>query len=104
MTLSLALAIRDALPPGGGPGAATLAVRTFSVTVGDEVTPADHDADIVYQTRDKSAVEVTVEVAGGLAEAGLAWPVAGGKKGPRGAGGRGRGRGGRGGRGRGRGR
>ncbi|GAA5844443.1 hypothetical protein JCM9279_006308 [Rhodotorula babjevae] len=76
LALSLALAIRDAIPggeppapvprSGGAPdgegeaegdegeGIVRMSVRTGSKTVSDEVTPLDEDEDLVYQSRTKS--------------------------------------------------
>ncbi|GAA5900119.1 hypothetical protein JCM8208_002020 [Rhodotorula glutinis] len=74
--LSLALAIRDAIPGGAPPapvprdedapgdahddgeGIVRMSVRTGSKTVSDEVTPLDEDDDLVYQSRTKSTVSI----------------------------------------------
>ncbi|GAA6003087.1 hypothetical protein JCM10207_001978 [Rhodosporidiobolus poonsookiae] len=82
LALSLALAIRDAIP-GGEPlslsptsedeaGGAEddvvrMEVRTGSKVVHDEVTPEDEDDDIIYQTRTKSTVSVELSLAEPLA-------------------------------------
>ncbi|GAA5872908.1 hypothetical protein JCM8547_003262 [Rhodosporidiobolus lusitaniae] len=100
LCLSLALAIRDAIPGGepaalpggdeaegaaGGEGEVVMMeVRTGSKFVRDEITPDDEDEDIVYQSRTKSTVEVELRIAQPLASS-LGQP---GKK--RGAGGGGR--------------
>ncbi|GAA6057552.1 hypothetical protein JCM3770_000252 [Rhodotorula araucariae] len=73
LALSLAMAIRDALP-GGEPASSSPAsdsdddgegesivqmqVRTGSKTVADEVTPEDEDEDLVYQSRTKSTISL----------------------------------------------
>ncbi|BGP25286.1 hypothetical protein JCM10295v2_004209 [Rhodotorula toruloides] len=78
LCLSLALAIRDALPAGEPPGPfassaegadgadsgnVRMEVVTGSKIVHDEVTPADEDEDLVYQSRTKSTVSVTLSLA-----------------------------------------
>ncbi|POY75693.1 hypothetical protein BMF94_1316 [Rhodotorula taiwanensis] len=73
LCLSLALAIRDALPGGEptttGSGApedepplVQMEVRTGSKEVQDEITPDDEDDDIVYQTRTISTVSVMLSL------------------------------------------
>ncbi|GJN91138.1 hypothetical protein Rhopal_004156-T1 [Rhodotorula paludigena] len=77
LALSLALAIRDAIPGGEPPSAATasdeesaeqdegivkMQVRTGSKVVSDEVTPDDEDEDLVYQTRTKSTVSIELSL------------------------------------------
>ncbi|GAA5971178.1 hypothetical protein JCM11641_004174 [Rhodosporidiobolus odoratus] len=80
LALSLALAIRDAIP-GGQPTPPTadgtnpaqqdeivrMEVRTGSKVVKDEVTPDDDDEDMVYQSRTKSTVEIELRLNGQLA-------------------------------------
>ncbi|GAA6043628.1 hypothetical protein JCM8097_008298 [Rhodosporidiobolus ruineniae] len=86
LALSLALAIRDAIP-GGEPSSlpgeddsadeaeqegdeiVQMEVRTGSKVVKDEVTPDDEDEDIVYQSRTKSTVQVTLRLTQPLASA-----------------------------------
>ncbi|GAA5873364.1 hypothetical protein JCM3774_000759 [Rhodotorula dairenensis] len=80
LCLSLALAIRDAIP-GGEPSSGgeeerdepsdaavdapvvRMEVLTGSKDVHDEITPDDEDEDIVYQTRTKSTVSVMLSLA-----------------------------------------
>ncbi|KWU43998.1 hypothetical protein RHOSPDRAFT_34427 [Rhodotorula sp. JG-1b] len=82
LCLSLALAIRDAIPGGeptgdepsdaemnGQEGEGPLVkmeVVTGSKDVHDEITPDDEDEDILYQTRTKSTVSVTLSLSGSL--------------------------------------
>ncbi|GAA5875193.1 hypothetical protein JCM1840_007277 [Sporobolomyces johnsonii] len=124
LALSLALAIRDAIPGGAssesddddqeeeeerGPGQRELVkmdVTTGSTTVGDEITPDDDDADVIYQSRQKSTVSVSLTLDPALAtsvglgpgvkrggDAGRGGRRRGGPKGRNNGGGRGRGRG-----------
>ncbi|KAL8293786.1 hypothetical protein RQP46_000487 [Phenoliferia psychrophenolica] len=62
LALSLAMAIRDAVPGGtpdeDGDGAVKMEVRTGTFDVSDEITPEDDDEDVVYQTRSKSTISV----------------------------------------------
>ncbi|GAA5923942.1 hypothetical protein JCM3775_005554 [Rhodotorula graminis] len=79
LALSLALAIRDAIPGGEPPAPASrdaggsdgegegesivrMQVRTGSKTVSDEVTPLDEDEDLVYQSRTKSTVSIELQL------------------------------------------
>lgn len=67
LALSLALAIRDALPGGspneqGEEGSVKMTTRTGSMVVPDEITPQDEDEDLVYQVRHKSTVQVTLSL------------------------------------------
>ncbi|GAA5896384.1 hypothetical protein JCM6882_001000 [Rhodosporidiobolus microsporus] len=84
LALTLALAVRDAVP-GGEParlpgasaegadegeeegGVVRMEVRTGSKVVRDEITPEDEDADLVYQSRIKSTVEIELSIAEPLA-------------------------------------
>ncbi|GAA5967135.1 hypothetical protein JCM8115_000936 [Rhodotorula mucilaginosa] len=82
LCLSLALAIRDAIPGGEPTGddpndaemngqeeeepLVKLEVVTGSKDVHDEITPDDEDEDILYQTRTKSTVSVTLSLSGSL--------------------------------------
>ncbi|GAA5987801.1 hypothetical protein JCM10908_007221 [Rhodotorula pacifica] len=77
LCLSLALAIRDAIP-GGEPledehdtdkaaagseeSVVKMEVMTGSKDVHDEITPDDEEEDIVYQTRTKSTVSITLSL------------------------------------------
>ncbi|KAM0753251.1 hypothetical protein T439DRAFT_323894 [Meredithblackwellia eburnea MCA 4105] len=64
--LSLAMAIRDALPGGSAPfneqGSVSMTIRTSTCSVDDEITPKDDDEDLIYQTRQKSTIHVDLSL------------------------------------------
>ncbi|GAA6060045.1 hypothetical protein JCM10212_001042 [Sporobolomyces blumeae] len=86
-------------------GIVKMRIVTGTTTVGDEITPDDDDADMIYQTRSKSTVEITLSLEPELAKlVGIGKSIQrrqaggstrGGKRSgaPRGGGARGRGRG-----------
>ncbi|ORY60390.1 hypothetical protein BCR35DRAFT_335012 [Leucosporidium creatinivorum] len=90
LALSLAMAIRDALPGGaassGGVGAGRdvmeMKVTIGTVSVADEVELDDEDSDIHLQTRPKSTITIELSLPPALAQAivagGGVLPAAGG--------------------------